>query len=114
MWKETIQNKLVTKVVADVKINYEMLKDNPNKDLIIKEQIAQMLVQEIMKSDLLTIIKEHDMENFGYRYQGRLYIAEPGVSNVLLSNYNYEVKDILFSHKQIEKAILNTFPEMYL
>lgn len=113
MWVTREEHQKVQHISAILRVEPEKFNSH-EIDQRIKEQLTQELVRELYKQDCIQYMKRNAMETFTDEYTAHINVAEPGITDVMMSEYTYEVQGQVFTHDLIEKAILNTFPEMFL
>ncbi len=84
----------------------------------IKKRVAQNLVDELMKSGFVEITK-HPYDNpFVDMYEARLKIAHSGTTNCIVNVDRYimniDNEEHKFTQEEVDKAIRNTYPELFL
>ncbi len=117
MWKKDEKVNSVKRLQAGISITQEELfqrKMNKYFDSELKMQFAQKFVDMILEEDLITIEERNDMYTGHRSYEALLVVAEPSIAKVIMSDHYYEVDGHEFSHKEIEQAIKDWKPELFL
>ncbi len=80
----------------------------------IKYYFAQMLARKIMEDDLFEMYSDQDAYTRQKIYRAEINVTEPSIKKAVVDSWVYEVQGIAFTHKDIEKAVKNWKPEMFL
>ena len=112
MWKEYVHSTPVRSVSA--KIEYDSLYSTSfHNDMELKRTLANKIANELLKHNFIEFQKNQNFEKYQDELIARVIVGEPGISNVMISDYYYEVDDKKFTHQQIEEAVKNSFPEYW-
>ncbi len=119
-WKEYKYSAAVSRYTVDIQVSDGLSRDGLiYKDEFkeqIKLQLSQKIVEGLFKNDLINIYKECSIDPYEHEqvYRAELNVAKPNITNCLIDGWKYEVDGQNFTHEQVRKAIMNTFPEYYL
>ena len=83
-------------------------------DSELKMQFAQRFAEMIIEEDLITIESQDNIYTGHRNYEALLVVAEPEIFKVIMSSHYYEVDGHEFSHKEIEQAVKDWKPELFL
>lgn len=82
-------------------------------DMELKRNLANKIGIELLKHNFIEFRKNQNFEKYQDELIGRVIVGEPGISNIIISDYYYEVDNKKFTHQQIEEAIKKSFPEYW-
>ena len=114
-WKKVQSHKNTEVLDLSQEVSDELYTtDTDRMDIELKYRFAQEFARQIVEQDLIQFQKAHDMYRMVTKFDARITIAPPGMSSVVVDDYFYEVKGMKFTHKEMEEAVLNNWPEKFL
>ncbi len=114
MWNNRPVQKNVVVLSAEYIEDMYLSKNNFDYENLIKENLAQQITHEIIKHDLMqtqTQTEQFDMKKI---HRATIKISPPDITTVTQMQSVYEVQGIKVSNKQLDEAVYNTFPELFL
>jgi len=87
---------------------------NIDHNMQMKYEIAQKFARQIVEEDMIEIHSQRDMNSKTRQYEAQLVIADSGIHKVIIDEHFYEVEGIEFTHKDIQDAVRNWKPELFL
>lgn len=104
-----------TQVLHSVyEVSDEFSRQSNIDEIEIKYEFAKVFARELVEKNLIEIQKSQDPYRLNTKYEAQLTVAEPGITAVEVDTYFYEVQGHRFTHKDIEKAVLDAWPEKFL
>ena len=105
----------IIKLTARLQSTQEFINDEyyyPHGENHIRKELIGILAGQI--AEHITITKQHDFRNLGYEFIASVNLASPGTLGCVIDTEKYVVNGLEFNNDQIQEAILNTFPELFL
>ena len=87
---------------------------NADHNMQMKYEIAQKFARQIVEEDMIEIHSKMDAYSRTKLYEAQLVIADSGIHKILIDQHYYEVQGIEFTHKDIQEAVRNWKPELFL
>ena len=113
MWTKT--EKIYKPETIRTQMGFDLYEKNSSIDHegLIKSRLIQQLFEGLSKYVRFdSLITTHDP--YKKLVQAEITIVPSDISDVIHNDLVYKVKDIEFTHDQIEEAVLNHFPEYFL
>ena len=115
MWNRQETIKPVEKIKAQTIVTNGSY-NNLNIEELVKQDLTRSIVEGLMK-DYITLRKQKSPFTQDTEYQAELSVIKPNftdLTNIVVDDYVYKVKNIEFTHQQIEEAVTKQFPEYFL
>jgi len=107
---ETVGSEAIVVTMRLDDIHYKHYKDKA--DDIIKEQLCNNIVKEMMEKNYIKWNKQKDPGFEQYtEYQAKINVANMKWTNVIVNRRVFQAHGREWTEDQISKALLNTFPE---
>ena len=87
---------------------------NIDHDMQMKYEMAQKFARQIVEEDMIEIHSQTDAYSRSRLYEAQLVIADSGIHKIIIDDHYYEVEGIPFTHKDIQEAVRNWKPELFL
>jgi sugar-specific transcriptional regulator TrmB len=111
MWKtqEMIKSPATLKTQISTSVNI-----HPEE---IRKKLVADLIDDIYKNNekYITFTSTKQMQyNFEEIYTAEISLVPKNFGNVIINDSDYTIDDVSFSHEQIEKAVIKTYPEYFI
>ena len=85
-----------------------------DNNMQMKYEIAQKFARQIVEEDMIEIQSQMDAYSRSVQFEAQLVIADSGIHKIIIDQHYYEVEGIEFTHKDIQEAVRNWKPELFL
>ncbi len=118
MWTKQQDVKDTLKISVSLEMNKElfmhMRSDSFDSEKKIKKELSQKLAEELFKNNLLQVTRHEDFYTMSSTFETSLNIVPPSHTKAIIEDYEYEIDNVRFTHKQIEAAVKKSLPEYFV
>ena len=104
------------KVTSQIRVTDDFYLDTNTKEDMITRELINDLAKQILNLDVdvINFKKQYDNFRLEYTYAASLNLLPADINTVTSMAKVFEINGVTFSDEQLQEAVLNTFPELFL